>query len=91
MKLSISSYNNFFSLKGILNRENIHIFQNEFRHIFEEMDAIILDIEGIESIDKYGVNALVKLNNDSILKNKKLAIIGYGCKDLYDHFKSAAA
>lgn len=91
MDLKITNYNNFYSLKGILNRNNIHIFQNEFRYIFDKANDIIINIEGVEFIDRYGVNAFVKLHNDSILKNKKLAIIGFGCKDLYDHFKSETA
>lgn len=91
MDLKITSYNNFFTLKGILNRDNIHIFQNEFRHVFDKTNAIIINIEGLEFIDRHGVNAFAKLHSDSISKNKKLAIIGLGCEDLYDHFKSEAA
>jgi anti-anti-sigma regulatory factor len=91
MDLKITSYNNFFALKGILNRDNVHIFQDEFRHIFDKTNMITISIEGLEFIDRYGVNAFAKLHSDSVLKNKKLAIIGLGCDDLYDHFKSEAA
>jgi len=32
--------------------------------------------------------ALAKLHNESLLKKKQLSIVGFGCKDLYDHFKT---
>ena len=42
-------------------------------------------------MDRYGVKAFVKLHNEAVIKNKKLSIIGLGCKDLYDHFKTEIA
>ena len=42
----------------------------------------------VESIDRAGVMALARLHNESITKSKKLSIVGLGCKELYDHFKS---
>ena len=91
MDLKITDYNNFYSLKGHLNRENVHRFQKKFRHIFDKVNAITLSVEGIESMDRYGLNAIVALHKESITKNKSLAIIGVGCKELYDHFHSEAA
>jgi len=32
--------------------------------------------------------ALARLHNESITKSKRLSIIGIGCKELYQHFKS---
>ena len=32
--------------------------------------------------------ALARLHNESINKSKRLSIIGLGCKELYEHFKS---
>lgn len=91
MDLKITNYNNFFQLKGVLDRNNVYTFQQEFKHIFEKMNIIIISVEGIESMDKYGINALAKLHNLAIVKNKKFAIVGNGCKDLYDHFKAQIA
>ena len=42
-------------------------------------------------MDKYGVNAIAQLHEESLVKNKRFSIIGYGCKELYDHFKTSAA
>ncbi|OBX24979.1 STAS domain-containing protein [Gelidibacter algens] len=88
MDLEITKTNNFFQLKGILQRGNIHQFKRELSNIFETQNAVILNIENLTSIDHYGVNALAQLHNESITKGKKLSIIGMGCDDLYEHFKS---
>ena len=67
------------------------VFQNEFKNIFDKFSSLTLSIEDLESIDTYGVNALAQLHNESITKHKNLSIIGLGCDDLYEHFKSESA
>ena len=91
MSLIITNYGNFFKVKGVLEKDSIDLFKEEFIHVFEKYSSIILSLEGIETIDKYGIKSLVELHNESIKKNKKLSIIGLGCKDLYDHFKTEIA
>jgi len=86
MNFEITNYNNFFKLRGHLNRRNLHLFQAEFEHIFDNVDKLTISIEDLESIDRDGVNALAKLHNESINKKKSLSIIGYGCKEVYEHF-----
>jgi ABC-type transporter Mla MlaB component len=86
MNLEITNYNNFFKIKGVLDRKSLHLFQTEFEHIFDTFDKLTISIEGLESVDRYGVNALAKLHNEAITKHKSLSIIGYGCKDVYEHF-----
>lgn len=88
MDLQITSYNNRFKIKGTLNKLNIKTFNSHFANIFEKTDEILLDIERIESIDRAGVMALARLHNESITKSKRLSIIGFGCKELFQHFKS---
>lgn len=91
MNLEITSYNNQFKIKGVLNRQNINVFTNEFKGIFDKFNSLTLSIEGLTSIDRYGVNALAQLHNESITRHKSLSIIGMGCDDLYEHFKSEEA
>ena len=55
------------------------------------MDSITISIEEVTNMDRFGVNALAALHNEAIAKNKSLSIIGLGCKDLYNHFKSEKA
>lgn len=88
MNLKITHYNNFFNVKGILDKESVQKFQDEFEYIFERLQSITISLEDLESIDKHGVMALAKLHNESIAKHKKLSIIGFGCQDLYEHFKT---
>lgn len=91
MDLKITHCNNFFKVKGTLNKSSISVFQKEFNNIFDKVDALTISIKDIESMDKYGVNAIAKLHEDALVKNKRFSIIGYGCKELYDHFKTGAA
>lgn len=91
MDLRITSCNNFFKLKGILNKTNVDVFQSEFQKAFKKFNALTISVEGLESVDKHGVNALADLHNQSIKNNIQLSIVGLGCKELYDHFKTNEA
>jgi len=89
MNLKITNCNNFFKIKGILNRRNVHLFQEEFRNIFDRVNKLTISIEELEDIDRYGINAIAKLHNESITMEKNLSIIGYGHRGLYHHLKSS--
>lgn len=91
MDLQITSCNNFYKVKGHLNKSNVNIFIHEFENIFDSTETLTISIKDIESMDKYGVDALSKLHAEALMKNKQFSIIGYGCKELYDHFKTEAA
>ncbi|WP_445732718.1 STAS domain-containing protein [Mariniflexile sp.] len=91
MELKITSCNNFFKIKGTLDKNNLGLFQSEFRNIFEKTNTLTISIEAIDSMDRFGVSALANLHKEAIAKNKSLSIIGLGCEDLYNHFKSEIA
>lgn len=91
MNLTITHYNAFFKLKGILDRNNMDVFYKAFKNIFERVNSLTISIEEIEWMDRDGVKAMSELHNEALLKNKKLSIIGLGCKDLYEHFKYQTA
>tara|TARA_R110002050_G_scaffold300830_1_gene473839 strand:+ start:2518 stop:2796 length:279 start_codon:yes stop_codon:yes gene_type:complete len=91
MNLEITNCNNFFKVKGSLNKDTLETFKTEFKNVFNRFGTLTISIEAVESIDKFGVNALTELHQEAIAKNKSLAIIGLGCKDLYNHFKSQVA
>lgn len=88
MSIKITKTNNLFKIEGTLNKGDVHIFLSEFQNIFQGSEKITINIENLEGIDRFGVNALAKLHNESITKAKSLSIIGLGCKDLYNHFES---
>lgn len=91
MDFQITNCNNFFKVKGILNKKNVSLFNDEFNNIFESVNNLTISIQEIESMDKYGVEAIAKLHEEALAKNKRLSIIGFGCKELYDHFKTETA
>ena len=88
MDLEITNSNNFFKVKGSLDRHNIHVFKSAFRNIFEKANAITISIEDLKSIDRHGVTAIAQLHNESIVKQKRLSIIGLGCQEVFNHFKT---
>ena len=88
MTLTITHFNNVYRIKGSLVKLTIRTFQEELRHIFESSDNIILNLRDLITIDNYGVNAIAKLHNEALTKNKKLAIIGFGNSALIDRIQS---
>ncbi|WP_204344103.1 STAS domain-containing protein [Psychroserpens algicola] len=91
MNLEITHANNFFKVKGALDRHNIHVFKKQFRNVFESANVITVSIEHLTSIDRYGVSAIAQLHNEALVKNKRLSIIGLGHSSLYNHFKTEEA
>lgn len=84
MDLTISGGNNFYKLKGNLNKKSISVFQNEFKRIFETVNSLVLSLEDLSSIDRHGVKELKKLHNESVAKKKALSIVGSGKHDLLE-------
>ena len=91
MDLRITNCNNFFRIKGELNKKSLSIFQNEFQDIFNRVSKLTISVEDIKSMDRHGVKALTELHNEAIATNKSMAIIGFGSKDLYNYFKANTA
>ncbi len=91
MNLRITNFNNFIQVRGALNKKSVDAFLIEFKNIFERNTLIIMSIEELEEIDKAGVKALTQLHKESIERKKQFSIIGLGCKELYDHFKTVEA
>lgn len=88
MYLEISEANNFFRLEGNLDKTTVTYFKQQFQNIFESLSNITISIEDVDKIDKYGVNALANLQNESYSRKKRLSIIGSGHNDVYHYFKS---
>ena len=86
MVLEISNEHDFFKIKGELTRKSLPLFKETFRNIFDKLDSVILSIEGLKGIDRYGVNAIAQLHNEALNSKKKLSIIGLGHKEVFHHF-----
>jgi len=91
MDLRITNCNNFFKIKGNLNKSNLSLFKKEFENIFDRVKGVTISVQEIESMDKYGVEAIAQLHNEAVMKNKRFSVVGYGCKELYDHFQADTA
>ena len=87
MTIEIKQHNHLYQVMGTLEKQNINEFRRWFKDVFEQSDAVTICIENLKRIDQYGVNALNELHNEALHKQKKLSIIGLGCKELYEHFK----
>lgn len=91
MVLEISNCDNCYNIKGNLTKKNLSTFSHTFKNIFDKIEHLTINIEGLDSIDREGVSAITKLHNVAISKNKKLTIVGLGCKELLDHIKTHSA
>ena len=91
MDLKITNCNNFFKIKGTLNKSNLNLFHREFKNVFEKLNDVTINIQDVVGMDKYWVEAFVQLHNEALVKNKRLSIVAFGCKELYDHFKTDTA
>lgn len=91
MALQILENNGIFELEGSLNTETSRSFIIHFEHIINTVKNVTVNIEKVIEIDSRGVEALKKLLNIALRTNNKFLIIGYGCKDIYDDYKSSLA
>ena len=91
MDLRITSYGNFLKIKGVLNKRNFHLFENELQAILNRENSIVVNVEGIEYIDRYGIKSLLALHKSSVINKKSISIIGSGPTRLYTKFKSETA
>lgn len=91
MDLKITNCNNFFKIKGNLNKNNLGLFHKEFENIFDKVKEVTISVQEIESMDKHGVEAIAQLHNEAVSKNRRFSIVGFGCKELYDHFQADTA
>ncbi|HMC01146.1 MAG TPA: STAS domain-containing protein [Flavobacteriaceae bacterium] len=88
MELTIKNNHNYFEIKGILVKYNVNLFQKKFQDIFDERNSLTLNITGLNRIDSFGINAIAKIHNEAISKQKRFSIIGLGNNELFNHFKT---
>lgn len=86
MALQISEKKGTFYLKGKLNCSTVRSFIIHFEYCITKYDRIFLNIDKVKEIDVSGLAAIKTLMALALRKNKMLSTIGYGSKDIYDHF-----
>lgn len=88
MGLQIIDQKECYLIKGALNKSNIDTFTTYFKEVIRTSEQVTINIEDLDSIDRFGVNALVKLYAQSLENQAKFFIVGLGSKELHDHFRS---
>ncbi len=88
MGLQIIDQKECFQVMGALNKANVDTFTTYFKEVIKDSQEVTINIEGLDSIDRVGVNALVKLYSQSLENQSKFFIIGLGSKDLHEHFST---
>ncbi|MGB3607095.1 STAS domain-containing protein [Psychroserpens sp.] len=88
MAIDVERSNHYFKVKGALDKHSITEFKRYLSGVFETSTPITICIEDVVSIDQHGVNALTELYRESIEKQKTISIVGSGCKELYQHFRT---
>ena len=91
MVLKIRYNNNRYLIEGDLNHKTLQEFNQTFQSVFSNNDEVIINIEGLKSIDRHGVNAIAKLHNEALINGKKLFIIGLDKKEVIEEMKGTDA
>lgn len=88
MDLKIISCNNFFKLRGELNKKNVEVFKSEFQEALQKFSTLSICVDGLEKVDDSGMEAFSGLYSKSLEKNIQFNILGRGCEALYQSLKT---
>lgn len=91
MGLQINNQVECFQISGALNKTNVEEFTSYFEDVVENSSQITINIEELTSIDRTGVNALVKLYLKSLENNAQFFITGFGSKDIHEHLRTVGS
>lgn len=86
MALRISEKKGTYYLKGKLNCSTVRPFIIHFEHCIEYCDAVVVNIDNVKEIDASGLDAIKTLMAIALKKQKMFSTVGYGSKDIYEHF-----
>ena len=90
MALKILKKKNIYHLKGKLITSDVTSLISYFTTKINKKNKIFLNIDETQEIDKNGLKAIGELMNLASSKKKSFAIVGLGCKEIYDHFQQAS-
>ena len=90
MTLKILKKKNIYHLKGKIITSDINSLVSYFTTKINKKNKIFLNINETQEIDKNGLKAIGQLMNLASSKDKRFTIVGFGCKEIYDHFQYAS-
>ena len=88
MALHISERKGIFYVEGKIETETLRSFSTYFDYTFNNNNKVIVNIDKVTAIDVNGLKALQTLHRNAAVNNKVFSVIGYGSKDIYNHFQS---
>jgi len=88
MGLQINNLTECYQIVGTLNQANIKEFDIYFKDVVSKSEQVTINIEALTSIDRAGVNALVKLYLKSLEQQTPFYITGFGAKDMHEHLRT---
>ncbi|WP_425076758.1 STAS domain-containing protein [Psychroserpens sp. S379A] len=91
MALKIIENQGVFELHGTLNTTTTKLFKQHFDLILQTTKNLIINIDELNFIDKSGVEVLKQLLYKGQMNHNCFSIVGDGCKDIYEEFKTTLA
>jgi ABC-type transporter Mla MlaB component len=88
MALPILENNREFYIHGNINCDNVISIKNHIEYLLEKRSHVTININKVTGIDSRGVLILTKIYQNALVAKKIFTIIGFGSKDLYDHFNN---
>ncbi|WP_397364624.1 STAS domain-containing protein [Olleya sp. R77988] len=84
MALTIIRNNNTFLVEGKINASTASNFKTHFNITLNTLSDLTINIDNVTEIDENGVAALKVIYKNAKTWNKSFAIVGYGCKAIYE-------
>lgn len=84
MALKIIEKKETFLVVGIINATTALNFKNHIDFALKNKEELVIDIDNVTEIDANGMKAIRSIYADSLTYNKKIYIVGTGCKEVYD-------
>ncbi|WP_161805018.1 STAS domain-containing protein [Lacinutrix mariniflava] len=84
MALTILRNNNTFTVEGKINTSTVGSFKAHFNITLNTLKNLTIDISKVTEIDVNGVEAIKSIYNNAKSWNKPFAIVGNGCKEIYE-------
>ncbi|MEP3837631.1 MAG: STAS domain-containing protein [Algibacter sp.] len=84
MPLIIKESKGVFLLEGIINSTTLKKFKEHLEFLLTYTKSVTINIEKVSAIDKNGLKVIHELFQVAKASKKSFAVIGYGCKAIYE-------
>ncbi len=91
MALKIKDNNGTFFINGSINASTVKQFKNHIEFLILYTKELTLNIDGVKNIDSNGMRVFRELYTTALISNKDFYVVGNGCKDIFNDFKSNLA